>query len=177
MKLAVFAIDPGKTTGLAWGIFERKKSTMLTLSGGVSVGGAQVQGRDSLDTAHQIVEKWEAFGGSVGIQVGSVQNVLIIEDFILRPQTATSSREMLTPVEITGMIRGILWEALGVMGPNIVFQMPSEAKGFATNERLGRWGVPKEIVGRHSKDAWRHIAVYLAKRSQQQSQSQSRSSV
>lgn len=169
MKLAVFAIDPGKTTGLAWGIFERKKSTMLTLGSGVGVGGAQIQGRDSLDSAHQIVEKWETFGGSVGIQAGSVQSVLLIEDFILRPQKATADRDMLTPVEITGMIRGILWEALGIMGPDIVFQMPSEAKGFATNERLNRWGMPPSLVGRHAKDAWRHIAVYLAKRSQKQS--------
>lgn len=159
--MAIFAIDPGKTTGLAWGVFRDAGSTEQTLRFGKLTGDAQIQGLDSLDSARLIVEQLQTFMKTVQRSKFGGEIHLVIEDFVLRPNDATADRAMLTPVEITAMVTGILFGVYGALMPVAVYQMPSEAKGFATTERLKAWGV--RVRGWHAVDAWRHVAVFIAK--------------
>lgn len=160
--VAVFAVDPGKTTGVAWGVFRIRKTTGATLARGEGMDSAQVESGTDLWSAARVVDLFDEFVAALG---GQLEPVLVIEDFILRPQKANADRDMLSPVRLTGLIEGMVWERFA--GPVCtIYQMPSEAKGFATNVRMERWGVKTWGGGRHAKDAWRHIAVYLAKEAQ-----------
>lgn len=159
--MAIFSVDPGKTTGLAWGVFRDAGTTARSLQFGKLTGDCHVQGIDSLDSARLIVERFHEFCSTFNRSKWDGDVHLVIEDFVLRPQKATADREMLTPVEITGLINGILYGVHGALMPVATYQMPNEAKGFATTERLKRWGV--KVQGRHATDAWRHIALYIAK--------------
>jgi hypothetical protein len=45
----------------------------------------------------------------------------------------------------------------------VTFQAPSDAMTFATSERLKRWGL--WVKGKeHERDAWRHLATFVARR-------------
>lgn len=171
MYTAIFAIDPGKTTGIAWGLYRLRGKVRDTLQGVELFGHAQVQGQSPVDSSAQILRHLIDFKGQLMVKGHDTPGVpemplVVIEDFILRPQAATQDREMLSPVRLTGTIEGMLWSTFSGMGPKVEFQMPSEAKGFATNERLAAWEV--NVTGRHAKDALRHIAVRIGKEIQMQ---------
>lgn len=160
-RIGVFAIDPGGTTGVAWGVFSWKGTVGKTVAEGQLMGSDQVGIDHEVEHAHEVLAHYERFC-ALCHRAGVKRIVLIIEDFVLRPQVATKGREMLSPVRITAILEGIAWGRYGAK-LDYVLQGPSEAKGFATNDRLKRWGVQTHGGGRHAKDAWRHIAVYLAK--------------
>lgn len=167
-RIGVFAVDPGGTTGVAWGVFSWKGTVGKTLAGGELLGSAQITDADELSHTSEILAALEDF--RVLCRRAGVRRVeVVIEDFVLRPQIATKGREMLSPVRITAMIEA---GHLGLYRKRLEYtlQGPAEAKGFATNERLKKWGVQTHGGGRHAKDAWRHIAVYLAKLTTKQAQ-------
>lgn len=173
MYIAIFAIDPGKTTGLAWGLFGLRGTVAQTMINREMDGQAQVQGNGPVDSGTQIMQhllkfrqQLETFGHQSASSVPAMP-LVVIEDFILRPQMATKDPEMLSPVRMTGVIEGMCWSTFSGMGPKIEFQMPSEAKGFATDPRLVAWDLQLKGV-RHAKDAWRHIAVRIGKEIQTQ---------
>lgn len=172
------AIDPGETTGLAWGLFDLDAGDEVAdvLIAGSGLGSGQVRGkgrRGERWAAANIVEMWREH---ISVS-GDVQAVVCIEDFLLRPGKATADRAMLSPVRLTGLVEGILlgevggpgvgygrrrWEADVIeRGPEIVYQQPSAAKRFGNDDRLRRWGL-WTVGERHSRDAWRHVALWLA---------------
>lgn len=168
------AVDPGGTTGLAWGVYDIDEDSIVTrLESGTMVGEGQVTGGEPYQCA-KIYQHWSEFSSWCSGE--GVPTTLIIEDFILRPGKATADREGLSPIRITAMLEGVLmagavgtynaaepdWEvhAASVM-PRVVKQSPAQAKGFATKERLKRWG--QWAVGmQHARDARRHVCLYLA---------------
>lgn len=77
---------------------------------------------------------------------------LIVERFIHRPKFHVD----LTPVEIIGIIKQFSWQ----YGIPIVWQTPSQAKHYFTNEKLKEMGLytPGKT---HGNDAMRHIQYYL----------------
>ena len=160
-RIGVFAIDPGGTTGCAWGVFTWKGTVGKTVAEGPLLGSAQVSGSDELQHASEVLALLRQFSALCS-RAGVRRVEVVIEDFVLRPQIATKGREMLSPVRITALLEG-LYCGLNEKRLEYTLQGPSEAKGFATNERLAKWGVQTHGGGRHAKDAWRHIAVYLAK--------------
>ena len=173
--IGFLSIDPGVTTGLAWGVFDLgAESVGEALLNGSKTGFAEATGSEQWQVS-SIVGMWEeleAYCKSEGIPCE-----IIIEDFILRPGRASADRAQLAPVRITAMLEGLLLgrevglvaglgaeafrEITGTAMPPIVKQQVSAAKGFATRERLERWGCWK-VAMRHSRDAWRHIALRIA---------------
>jgi len=188
-------VDPGVTTGLAWGVFpvrggikyrieKRKKSGAVQLTHREVL--EEVQGAWSPELAMGLViaRLWIEFAGRC-VEAG-IRPVLVIENFVLRiGKGGTSDRSGLAPVRVTAAIETAVWLVVGEAGLSMLgaerddslswdglageqwlwtprMQTPSEAKGFATNERLKRWGL-WEVGKPHARDAWRHVARALAK--------------
>jgi hypothetical protein len=81
---------------------------------------------------------------------------VVFEDFVLRRRQQGGATGDLTSV----------WVAAGTVARidrPVTWQMPSMAKGFATNERLKSWGL-WEVGSEHKRDAWRHFATYVNSR-------------
>lgn len=179
--VGVMAVDPGGTTGVAWGVHNvRRKGIKEVLASGRRYGTAEATGGEPYQAA-KIVEIWNWFAGMCGRH--RIPCTLVFEDFVLRPRTsgASAARSGLTPVRITELVRGMLIAQAGMLregvagdglgepgfifacdigADQIVLQQPSNAKSFATNDRLKRWGV-YEKGSDHKRDAMRHLALYL----------------
>jgi hypothetical protein len=173
--VGIVAVDPGVTTGMAWGIYNiNADSVGASLREGEMVGWGELTGSEQWQ-AGQVVGLWEELTG-VCVERG-IGCDLVLEDFILRPGRATADRAQLAPVRIISLIEGMIlargigidcplgregWETMGgeVLRP-VVKQTPAAAKTFATSDRLKAWGVWKTSM-RHSRDAWRHTALRIA---------------
>jgi len=82
--------------------------------------------------------------------------VWVLEDFILRKPSM--ARELLTPVRINAS----LGYSLGLLGIQIVYQMPDFAKRVASDARLKEWLLYERAGGmQHARDADRHGIVFL----------------
>jgi hypothetical protein len=174
--VAVMAVDPGGTTGVAWGVYDLShKSIADMLAAGEMTGCAQVTGAEEWQAA-KIVEHWVDFEMFARHKYGA-DPLLVFEDFILRVGKGSSERAGLSPVRITSLVYGLLlghhvgtaapwgedaWEAArrSQMIP-WKLQQPSAAKSFATKDRLKRWGL-WQVGMQHARDAWRHVALALA---------------
>lgn len=97
--------------------------------------------------AEEILEIFDMFPGAV----------MGIEDFI--PQRLDKGRDFLSPVRITSMLDF----GLSQRGFQSFRQMPSEATGTATNERLKSWGLYSSDGMVHARDADRHAIMWLRK--------------
>lgn len=97
--------------------------------------------------AEEILEIYDMFPGAV----------MGIEDFI--PQRLDKDRAFLSPVRITSMLSF----GLAARGFQSFRQMPSEATGTATNERMKSWGLYQSDGMVHARDADRHAIMWLRK--------------
>lgn len=141
----LFAIDPGEKTGVA--IWDDEAKTLVTHEV-VTIDD------EGIDELVKLIDTWGP-------------KLLIVEDFVLRPSGIQSTaRSGLSPVRITSLLMGFLrGRALNnedAYCPAIELQMPAQAKGFATNERLKRWGWWVKGSA-HKRDAVRHLLLYASK--------------
>lgn len=88
-----------------------------------------------------------------GIQLPNCH--VAFEDYTRRPQASSTN---LDPVWVSAAACAFLDR------PDlaIAWQQPSEAKGFATNERLKLWGL-WSVGSEHRRDANRHLALLVNK--------------
>lgn len=151
---AVYAVDPGGTTGAAWGVFLPQGTLHETLRAH-SVEAREFFG-STLNQAFDITEdilarraRWNAAG---------IRDVIVVfESFKLRTGLAD-----LSSVEVISATQALLIERAGV---TVEFQGPADAKRFATADRLKRWGL--YVVGRgsdHKRDALRHLSLCVSRR-------------
>ena len=136
----VISADPGLTTGFAlYDITDREDPKFHS-------------GEEDWFTFCQWFRMWAA-------HVTPGQLLVVAEDFIITPQTAKKSRQTWS-LEVIGVMKYTLREH---QHPELVLQRPSDAKGFATNDRLksvGWWTVGHQ----HANDAARHMMVFLISR-------------
>lgn len=168
--ICLFVIDPGQSTGVAWGRFVESGSVADRIGSRHEFGTTTVTGHD-VEQARLIFRLWTAF------QRRSVHDGLlyemVIEDFILT-RLRSSDRSGLSPVRITSTLTGYrhgmadAYEAAG-FGPSRVadpiFQQPSDAFSYATDARLRRWGL--WIPGakqEHEREALAHLCLRLSRR-------------
>ena len=141
------AIDPGGTTGVAFGVFRPRKmakSTMVYARGANRLWTQEVKGTPR-EQASELFDIWQSFMVS-----GPPKTHLVIEDFQLRTQNAD-----LSPVRITAGLEALL-------NRDIERQMPSSAKSFLTDARMRDWGL--WVVGSdHERDAMRHLALKVSR--------------
>lgn len=184
--IAIMAVDPGRVTGVARGMFGPGMEAGMrdALREGVGVETWEVEG-------DYRVQSWELaaeFGAWVdelagdGWKVDSGDVALVVEDFQLRTQNVD-----LDPVMVMcGFLCLLVPRAAGLegrlslpaggggagrqmyaRGVPVALQQPADAMRFATNTRLREWGVARgglwgRPISEHRRDAYRHMCFRLA---------------
>jgi hypothetical protein len=163
---AVFAVDPGGTSGVARGVFVNQGSLAATLRGH-RLEAWEVEGEPE-EQAWEIAA--EFLDWAMDLRAHRIPDVdFVSEAFHLRQRSAD-----LSPVEVMSGVKALLIPratALETGEPHVrpfwsmVEQTASEAKSFATSARLRQWGL--FALGRgsdHKRDATRHLAYRVAAR-------------
>jgi len=168
--IAVFAIDPGKATGLASGIFdETQKSMYQVLKKAKRLQTTTISGTP-VSQARQLSARWRSFRSlTYALDGVPLENIyMLIEDFQISP-TTPPGEQILWAMKVTWCLVGYRhggadeWDrqvAPPLAPVEIEWQSPSQAKSYATDERLRRWGL--WVKGKdHERDALRHVAAFL----------------
>jgi len=156
---AVFAVDPGGTSGVFAGYVELRPTLKETLTEtlsnvkAVEVSGAwRFQGREIA----RLAKRFLTFA-NVEQQMRLDHVHIVCEDFVLRMPASTTN---LTSIWVAASFA----TALNRDDIDIDWQQPSHAKKKATNDRLKLWKVYEHTVGsEHRRDAARHFALKVDK--------------
>lgn len=167
--VAVFALDPGRTSGVMEfiGVLGSNVRETFDLDEGEHLEIYQVDCQDEMveaqfaekKGAEELVERYIAFEYKATVEYGveKANIVLACEDFVLRSgKDHNSDRSGLAPVRVTNLMMGIM-HARTI---NWAFQSPSDAMSAFPNQRLkdfGLWARGKE----HGRDAARHGALWV----------------
>lgn len=153
---ALYAVDPGGTSGWARGVFVPQETVVATLKSH-NVEAGECRG-PTLDQAFQLaasIVEFRARCRASGIRDFKV----LFEGFQLRTQNVD-----LAPVEVIAGTRVVL-SVENIFLTKVNFQTPSQGMTYATNDRLKRWGLYD--VGRgspHKRDALRHLALGVSRK-------------
>jgi hypothetical protein len=188
--IAIMAIDPGKVTGVARGIFGPGMEAGIkdAVRNAVELETWEVEGPHPVQCWELCAEFQDWVTGLVhsgwcnASEIGE-RVCLVVEDFRLRTQNVD-----LDPVLIMGGLTTLLVpRAAGLrgeigltgqggvgmgayaFGAKVVFQQPADAMRFATAERLREWkvatgsrrGVFGKPISAHRRDAMRHLLFRL----------------
>lgn len=169
---SVFTLDPGETTGWAWGLFTRhelrvgEREAIQSAKADGRIGHGQIscdyskgwmlgEALAAQAIADQILETHqfclEKTGGRFGVKQIS------IEDFTLRERS--KKRNLLSPVRLTSGVLAVLEgdDRSWFVGKP---QSPSNAKTTMTDDRLRAHGL--WVPGKpHARDALRHLVLAM----------------
>ncbi len=165
-RVGIFAMDPGRTTGLAVGtptlrgstqeIFDRDPLEVFQIDcNDQTVHPTLAEREGSAEIAREylaITAEWVIDG------VEPSKIFFVYEDFILNRQDPSYDREGISPVRVTSLVMGLLYKYNVMWVP----QQPSDAKSRWTNDRLRRanlWTPRLE----HGRDATKHAALWVVK--------------
>lgn len=137
LTASILSFDPGKTTG--WALF----------TGGVVWDAGQDQPQEFLER----MDDW-----TMRSTYGDAQ--VVGERYIITPETLRKSRQHWS-LEIIGAARYLCTRS----GIPFTLQSPSEAKAFATNDKLRQLGWYVRGM-QHANDALRHLLVFLVNNKQ-----------
>lgn len=134
---ALFAIDPGETTGICWRAPWRPKELNLL----------------QVKTSH-IVEGYEALNVVMNeSNLFHMPTIIITEDYKVYEWKATShSWGALHTAQLIGAIKILAYNRVAP----IHLQMAVDAKHFVTDEKLKAWDVYEPGM-KHARDAQRHL--------------------
>jgi hypothetical protein len=161
-SVAIFAIDPGGTTGIAAGVFDLRRITVAK-----TIVRARAKG--NLKTWNikgtNVAQNWEIaravtdFYYTVHIERAWItfdSFYVVTEDFNLRQMSAD-----LAPVERNSGIETLLAPAFKERWERVWSkQTASQAKSFCNDKMLDRWGLLRGKTP-HERDATRHLASRL----------------
>lgn len=165
------AMDPGGTTGVAWGIFDLSDTIAHALRTKRRAGSESFKG-DPVDQIHPLAKLWGEFRNlchfTYGIPVDQID--LVIEDWIVRPKVVLTGHTPVLPVMISWGVIGYRMGARdeyenNYRGPTapleVIWQQPGPAMNLGTSARLKSWDCWP--VGRpHEREAWCHVALRIA---------------
>lgn len=153
---AVMTVDPGRTTGVAWGVFRTAGTVKQTLIDADVESCEIVAG--PVGTGIEVSRRWQDFFASANIDGCPTPEIsLVLESFALRTAHADTS-----PVAVTAAIATCVYLQAPMWDWDGETQSPSEAKGYARDDRLRDWGL--WVRGsEHQRDARRHLALKVAK--------------
>jgi hypothetical protein len=155
---AIFAVDPGGTTGVFAGWVELKGTTRATVTEGLLRSGAVEVGGPWLDQAQELSALFGRFdfhANNGGIPVE--RRHLVMEDFVLRRRVEGGATGNLTSVWVAAAFTALVNDLA-----DVEWQQASDAKTYASDERLKRWAL--WIKGSaHKRDAARHFALKTTK--------------
>lgn len=147
---AVFAIDPGGTTGVCEALIPRRLTVADSMRN-ARLRPYEVWAQNPLDQSVHIALNYLNFVFKVQekhhIPLSRIR--LTIESFQLRQRNV-----QLEPVQIHWALQGLLYQH----DVTWTEQTPSQSKTFATNARLHDWGC-YQVGSEHKRDAVRHVAL------------------
>ena len=147
----VLAIDPGKLTGVA--LLERDGDAVKIIwTDEINVfedPGGKLRLRGVID------------GWSTRQKLDAPLRV-VIEKFVITPETGKKSQEATAALETIGAVKLMCVDASYPLDA-IMWQKPSEAKETFPNPKLKRLGLWHRGGAGHALDALRHAAVYLVR--------------
>lgn len=162
-----FVLDPGGSSGLAWAVLRDEGTIAERLLSREKAGTDTISDPSWMAQAREISRRWIDFRAACHRQ--GIAAYFVCEDFILT-RLKSSDRVGLYPIWVAAAVVGYrngLADAyeLGGFGPaapiEVFWQSPSQAKTYATDDRLRRWDL--WIKGReHERDACRHLAYFVA---------------
>lgn len=143
----VLAIDPGKTTGLAW---LTQEAGRITLDNSFEADPDEI-----IQMIRPTLADWKPEEGGTPLR-------LVVERFTITAMTAQKSQESAWALETIGAVKQAARDAEYPLMA-ICWQKPSEAKTAFTNDKLKTLGLWHRGGEGHALDAIRHGALYLAK--------------
>lgn len=157
---AVFAVDPGGTTGIFAAYAELKPTLKETLEEGLTNRKAAEVTGDWLYQGREIARLMSRFRfvANVEQQMRMDRIHFVFEDFVLRMPATTTN---LTSIWVAASAVSF-FNKDGIAAHDLVWQQPSHAKTKATDARLKRWGL-WEKGSPHKRDAARHFALRVDK--------------
>jgi hypothetical protein len=134
--MIIIGIDPGKTTGLAWGDTEL-----------MTTGGAEISFDDFGDWLNTSLARLKAEGKDVRVAC---------ERFTIAAGTIKKSQDAHWALEAIGVARYIS----RCYGVEFIMQHPSDVKGAVSDEKLKKagWYIPGKG---HANDALRHVSMAM----------------
>jgi hypothetical protein len=173
--LAILAIDPGRTSGVAAAYVPRLGTLKDSLRAATHKKAIEVKGIDLHAEIPTNEEDWV-------IHARRLQNIInkfsfralldagywpedihvVFEDFVLRRKKQGGATGNLTSVWVMAGAIASFKNSVVSSPANFHYQQASLAKGKATNARLKQWGL-YEPGSEHCKDAWRHLATLADK--------------
>lgn len=158
-KVAILAIDPGETTGVAAARVDLSYLDALpTLRNAENKKSMEVTGNYLEQGLHlaEIMNKF-VFTMNTRFMIPTYQIHIVIENFVLRRTRQGGATGNLTSCWVGGA-------AVGAFGDDtlITWQNASDAKSYATNDRLQMWDM-YERGSAHMRDANRHLALKVNK--------------
>jgi len=152
------AVDPGGTTGLAWGpLLLGASSSVLDERLIDMLAWGQITGTEE-HQARMIVK------GALKIDA----RVIIVEssDHFLLKAGSNLSKSSLIPVRIGAMVRGnleLLRHDGSVRWGSVIYeeQTPAMTKGVFSKARMAALGLSLGHADRHSEDALKHLLMYF----------------
>lgn len=143
----VLAIDPGKTTGLAW---------LSQQNGQISLDNSYEADPDEIiNMIRPSLADWKQTEHQAPLR-------LVVERFTITAMTAQKSQEASWALRTIGAVEQACRDAEYPLLA-ICWQKPSEAKTAFTNDKLKNLGLWHRGGEGHALDAVRHGALYLAK--------------
>jgi hypothetical protein len=169
-RLAILAIDPGETSGVAAAYVPKLETLKESLLAADYKKAVEVRGINPNDDVPTFEEDWIIHGRRLTnimrhfeftalieneIPMNNIH--IVVEDFILRRKRQGGATGNLTSCWVAAAAVSNFKNG-NVSSPEIHWQQASLAKGKATNDRLKLWGL-YEPGSEHLKDAWRHLAT------------------
>lgn len=170
LNRALFVVDPGASTGVAWAIVDDEADTVADAmfhrfySGSATVHEGKIEKAGGLEfqkiirsQVHEIVNLWESFCDEVMVQInkhgGTIE--VVAEHFVLTPSPHHKPGvEGIVPAFLIGALIEALPEE------EIIFQ--TAAKGMRLNNQQKLRGYDAWIVGKeHERAAFAHMAARL----------------
>lgn len=172
-RLAILAVDPGRTTGIAAAYVPRRQTLKESLLAATHKKAVEVVGKRPGDEItymedwllhsrriYNIMKRFEC-AALIENEIPAYNIHFVFEDFVLRRKREGGATGDLTSIWVMAGAIGRYDEGVVSM-LQIHYQQASLAKGKATNERLKLWGL-YEPGSEHRKDAWRHLATLADK--------------
>lgn len=163
---AVMAIDPGTTTGAVAGLFHAAADIPTCIANG-DWEAWEVDGSPA-EQAWQIMDEFRDLQAEWNIAGVAMPDIhLVCESFALRLKKAHgagSDQRMMDPIRVITALETLAlrpWQDGYRRWIKLEYQLPSEAKGYVTNERMRRWNA--WVVGsEHKRDATRHMVKKIS---------------
>lgn len=159
-KVAICTLDPGTTSGVARGIFKLHETSVWEGLTNGKFESYEVSGTPARQAWEIIGEyaDWTEWPEHKRMkELGVVRYELVFEDFVVRlGRGAASKRSLLDPVRVVNACEALCLTRQGLQWAFPIYQQPSAAMNFATDERLREhkmW-----VKGStHRRDAVRHL--------------------